>query len=147
MKNCILGRHKSCPWDKKIGKLFLRLRVRLWRIWLIPPEQMTPCLFFHIHPASYTVKRKIQDIWSQMCWWHALAAGLESELSYQIKSVPWRLAQLTSACVWLTVLTGGALKESWRSSKSQTQKRTWCIFSVFSHISDSFSLNGTIKII
>lgn len=49
-------------------------------------------------------------------------------------------------CVWLTVLSGEATRESWWcSSKSQTQQRTWCILPVFPQASDSFPLNGTIN--
>lgn len=107
-------------------------------------DQMTPWSALHIHPASYAAKSKIRDIQSQMHAWCELTAALESALSYQIKSVLWRLAKLTCVCVWFTILSDEAIRESWFTSKIQTQQRTWCILSVMSQVSDSFSLNGTI---
>lgn len=81
------------------------------------------------YTSSYTVKRKIQDIWSQMCWWHELAAALESELPYQIKSVPWRLAQLTSACVWLKVVKPS--KKAGREARVKPKMHILSLLSVF----------------
>lgn len=109
-----------------------------------PHDQMTPWSVLHIHPASYAAKSKIRDIQSQMHSWCELTAALESALSYQIKSVLWRLAKLTCVCVWFTVLSDEAIRESWFTSKIQTQQITWCILSVMFQVFDSFSLNGTI---